>query len=402
MATITKKELIDRITENTRFFMVVLMCWILCAAITFGEAELALKERDQATSIDVIDIKDANYSPYLAYLKQNAKVPIQYVLDKFKKHDVVILGEMHEVKENLEFVRNLIEPLYRSSGVRCFVMETLKSKNNALINKLVTGKEYDQQLAMRLFRDTYWPFWGFKEYMDIVQAVWKLNHSLPAEAERFKIIGLEQDWDAYDRFFGSKSTPVVSRDEHMAKIVAKEVLEKNRKALVLIGFNHSFTHYKQPRLKDGKLVGEWPRFGYILYEEYGDRLFQICLHKWQSKLTKSSELCSLVGFIETMLSLNGNQPVGFDIENSPFAHLRDRDNYYFAYQKDVVFSDITQGYIFFKRIERLGGITWVNGFIDESNFEKAKAIAQKRGWVKPEKCNTPQQLDEKLKQIFEK
>jgi len=106
--------------------------------------------------------------------------------------------------------------------------------------------------------------------------------------------------------------------------------------------------------------------------------------------------------MEHVLKLNGNQPVGFDIENSPFAFLRDRDNYYFAYQNDVVFSDIAQGYIFLKSTKRLGGITWVKSFIDDSNFEKAKAVSLKRRWIKPGECNNPQKLDEKLKKLFEK
>ena len=372
--------------------------------LTLAESQIQNNEPNQPHPIEVSDIKDANYSAYVTYLAQHGKSPIEYVLDKFKDHDVVILGEMHEVKENLELIRDLIEPLYHKAGVKCFAMEILKSKNTVLANQLVMSKEYDQQLALRLFRDASWPTWGFKEYMDIVKEVWKLNNKLPPHAEKFKIITLHTDRDAYDRLCGSKnkSSNELPGDEHMAGILVREVLEKGEKALVQIGYNHSFTRYKQPRVKNGKLVDEWPRFGYILYEKYGDRLFQICLHLWQPKLTKSSEPSALVRFMEHVLKLNGNQPVGFDIENSLFAFLRDRDNYYFAYQNDVAFSDIAQGYIFLKSTKRLGGITWVKSFIDDSNFEKAKAVSLKRGWIKPGECNTPQQLDEKLKKLFEK
>ena len=67
----------------------------------------------------------------------------------------------------------------------------------------------------------------------------------------------------------------------------------------------------------------------------------------------------------------------------------------------MVFSDIAQGYIFLKPLAELSKIGWVKGFIDESNFEKVKAIALKRGWIKPEECNTPEQLDKKMKLIIE-
>jgi len=57
--------------------------------------------------------------------------------------------------------------------------------------------------------------------------------------------------------------------------------------------------------------------------------------------------------------------------------------------------------VFLKPLKKLNKITWAKGFINESNFEKAKVMALKRGWVKSEACNTPQQLDEKLEQFFE-
>ena len=377
------------------------ICFYFYTGLTLAEPQIQNNEPNQPHPIEVSDIKEANYSPYLSYLKEYSKTPVEYVVGKFKDHDVVILGEMHEQKENLELVRDLIEPLYHKVGVKFFAMEILKSKNMALVNKLVTGKKYDQQLALRIFRDCGWPTWGFKEYMDVIKEVWELNNKLPPKAKKVKVVPLSSDWDAYDIVSGVwTEANGKAHENHMVQILSNEVLEKGEKALVLIGYRHSFTHYKQPRLKDGKLVGEWPRFGYILYEKYGDRLFQICLHQWESKLTKSSELCTLVGFIEIMLSSNGNQPVGFDIENSPFAHLRDRDNYYFAYQKDVVFSDIAQGYIFLKPLNKLSRVKWVNGFIDESNFERAKTIALKRGWIKPQECKTPQELDEKFAVLF--
>jgi hypothetical protein len=342
-------------------------------------------------------------------LKKHAKSPVEYVLDKFKSHDVVILGEMHEQKENLELVRDLIEPLYHEAGVKCFAMETLKSKNMALVNKLVTGKKYDQQLALRIFRDQAWPTWGFKEYMDVIKAVWELNNKLPSQAQKVKVVPLSSDWDAYDIVSGVwTDADEKAHDNHMAQILSSEVLEEGEKALVLIGYNHSFTHYRFPLalVKNEEIAGEWHRrFGYILYEKYGNRIFQICLHLRHfgpERLTKQSSSVKPVihSFMERMFKMNNDKPVGFDVENSPFASLRDKGSYYFTFQKDVLFSDIAQGYIFLKPLNKLSRVTWVNDFIDESNFERAKTIALKRGWIKPQECKTPQELDRKFKFIF--
>ncbi len=333
--------------ERFKIITVVTVFWSLCAAIAFAEPQTTNKEPNQPAPIDVRDIKDANLSPYLAYLKQYAKSPIEYVLDKFKEHNVVMLGEMHGIRENLEFVRDLIEPLYHKAGVRYFAMETLKSKNITLANQLVTSKEYDQQLALRIFRDYGWPTWGYKEYMDIIKAIWELNSKLPSQAKRFKVIPLSSDWDAYDLVSGSWSNADEhTHEQHMANVLAREVLDKGEKAIVLIGYHHTFTRYRQPLVKDGKLVGERPpRFGHMLYKKYGDQIFPICLHLKHAGpelATKqpSSTHPVFIDFLERIFKLNDNQPVGFDTEKSPFADLRDRGSYYFVFQTKVVFSDI--------------------------------------------------------------
>jgi hypothetical protein len=363
--------------------------------------------------IDVNDLGVPDSSAYLAYLRQHAKTPVQYVLDKFKDHDVVILGEMHGVRENCELFADLIDPLYHQAGVRYFAMELLRHKNTPLVNQLVTGREYDQQLALRIFRDYAHPDFGYKEYMDIIKAIWQLNNKLPPQAEKFKVIALDKgDWEAID-LPTSPSTKeyeefVKAHDPFMADVLEREVLAKGGKVLVQIGYMHSFTRYR--------LVETAPRFGCILHEKYGDRIFQVCLHQphFGPEVLTGGQPTSrplIIDFIEKIMMENGNKSVGFDVEDSPFANLRDRRSLYFASNSETVFSDIAQGYIFTKPLSSLNfRMTWVNGFINEENFERAKALAQKQGWiemfekrglVKSGQCDTPEGLDKLFKLIHE-
>lgn len=388
----------------------IVICFCFYTGITLAEPQKQNIEPNQPRPIDVSDIKDANYSPYLLYLKEHGKSPIEYVLDKFKDHDVVILGEMHGQKESLELIRDLIEPLYHKAGVRYFAMEILRHKNTALVNQLVTAKEYDQQLALRIFRDFGHPNWGYKEYMDILKAIWELNNKLPAEAEKFKVVALDKgDWDAID--MPQIPSPekyeefVNAHDPFMAGVVESEVLDKGGKVLIQIGYMHSFSRYR--------LDEKASRFGYLLHEKYKDRIFQVCLHQphvGPEVLTGSppTSIPVIIDFMETVMSKNANKPVGFDMDNSPFANLKDRKSLYFASQGNIIFSDIAQGYIFIKPIRSLGKMTWVEGFIDQSNFERAKAIAEKQGWIamleksgilKHGECDTPKGLDKLFKLI---
>ena len=364
-------------------------------------------------AVDVSSLTKAHHKPFVAYLKANGKPPIEYVVDKFKQHDVVILGEGHRVRETCEFVSDLIEPLYYQAGIRYLAMEFLKYKNTSLANQLVTGETYDEELVLDLFRD-YGEIWGYQEYMDILRAVWQVNHTLPPKAKKFIVIGLDSDWDINVLRTGRSLwrlpgviQRMIARDKFMAKVLDWKVLKKDQKALVHIGGHHDFTRYRQPIVKNGELVREIPpRFGCILYEKYKDKIFQIMLHRRHSspKIIITGEAKSqppLIGFLEDVLAKNGNVPVGFDVEGTPFAPLRDSKNYLFAYQNYVVFSDIAQGYIFLKPLKKLNLVSWANGFVNEDNYEILQDHLQKRGRIKKDQRQTLEELNESMRRWHE-
>ena len=359
-------------------------------------------------AVDVNDMGNRNLDPVVSYLDKHDKRPVEYVVEKFKKHDVVMLGEMHQQREVCVLFSKLIEPLYHQVGVRNIGIEVVKYKNTESANQLVTGETFDQTQAMNLYRDGYWPTWGFKEYLDILRSVWKLNQSLPPDAERFKVIGLAPEIDAFVTLCGSPEekkkmeAKVFGSDKFMANIIAEQVLDKGEKAVVQIGNMHSFTHYRVPSGEQGTPLKEWPRMGCILHEEYGDRVFQIALHQDHFTADKNNLQPRKVldGLMEAVMAQRGNPPVGFDVVGSPFENLRDRNSYYFAFQKYVVFSDIARGYIFIKPVKKLSKTTWVDGFIGPENFKRANGIAVARGWVQEGQCKTPQQLDARFKMMF--
>lgn len=55
--------------------------------------------------------QDSIQDAAVAYLRDEAMAPDDYLVSKFKKADIVLLAEDHGVKENLDFVRNLIPKL---------------------------------------------------------------------------------------------------------------------------------------------------------------------------------------------------------------------------------------------------------------------------------------------------
>ena len=386
---------------------IVAVAW----AAANGSGERTVRTKPATTpGVDVTRLTKADEGRLVSYVKQSGKSPVAYVVEKFKSHDIVILGETHGNRDNLEFLEKLIPAAYRKAGVRCLATEFLRSRNNQRANKIVTAATYDHDAVMDLNRDYGW-IWGYKEYMDLFKAVWELNRSLPAGAEKFRIVGLDIKEDPIDTLPGSKNRSEVMRalqrrDDVMAETFIREIGRKGTKVLLHTGFHHAFTRYRQPRVLNGKLVGlVAPRLGVLLAKTYGEKVFQV---RWHSRSYAADDARGmgrprqvLGGLVDRVMAANGNRPVGFDVEGSPFAKLRDGKSYYFAFEPKVVFADINQGYVFLKPVSEFRRCRWAVGFINESNYDKARKMASFRGWVKPGEYKTPKELDARFKAIFE-
>ncbi|MFC1601081.1 hypothetical protein ACFL34_01865 [Candidatus Sumerlaeota bacterium] len=221
------------------------------------------------------------------------------------------------------------------------------------------------------------------------------------------MIGLAPDIDMHELLCGpwwakgDDFVRMVRNDKFMANVLSDEVLDRKEKALVQVGNMHSFTHYRQPAVKNGKLVAEAaPRLGHILYQKYSDRVCQVALHQWDF-MPDWGPRQPFGGLLENIFAANGNQPVGFDVVDSPFALLRDGKSYYFAHQKYVTFADVARGYVFLKPLAELNKITWINGFITKDNFEQVRGLALKKGLIKESEGKTPQELDDAMARIAE-
>lgn len=375
--------------------------------------------------IEASDIDTSDYSVFTDYLKQFGQDPAEYLVDKCKKHQLVILGESHHRIEYERFMRDIIPDLYHKAGVRYIVFESIILTHNGKTETLVTAKDWNRSLAMEIARADGYSDWGDQEYWDILKAIWKLNQTLPEGSEPMHAIGMEIPKDyKLDKLWRrnkledknliaraeSQHLFEMLRDENMAAAVKQYVLNKGGKGLVIVGMNHSFTHYEQTvlRIKDSSyampfsnspegFMNTWPRFGRILYKEYGDRIFQITLHALHPSpkhflkqfsvleeegldpavhqllsLTVPTEQPILPDLLEKIMSVRDHAPVGFDVVNSPYANLRDRFSSYFYFQPSVRFSDLSRGFIYLMPWRELTWATWMEGYISQDLYDNNK------------------------------
>lgn len=326
---------------------------------------------------------DPNWEEYSEWLLNNRVLPEDFIIQTAKKHQLTILGERHHIQENLLLLKSTIPRLYHEAGVTRIGLEVCVSEDNKALEKLVTSEQYDSDLALRIARHEGWKSWGDKEYWDILEAVWRLNRRLPDANEKMLVIGLDQGWDLpsmalagigdnaidapiWERLrllrIACDMPLMLKRDEIMARNVQKEIFEKSKRGLVLIGGNHAFVKYRQPIVIGGQIIREWSRMGFLLHHRYGEEVFQITLHGALS--------AGISDFMEQIISAGGLGPLGFEVSGSPFENLRDDKAH--PYQTGVCFGDLTLGYVFIRPRAGLTRCQWLDGYISQGMFLKDK------------------------------
>ena len=112
-----------------------------------------------------------------------------------------------------------------------------------------------------------------------------------------------------------------------AKIIQKELVKKNKKALIYAGAHHAFTHYNIPNydFEKKKLLGhEKNRMGNLIYQTIPKKVFNICLHyPWQTQKKDGEFVYPVDGIIDQIMGEFEDKRIGFDVKNSPFGLLKD-------------------------------------------------------------------------------
>jgi hypothetical protein len=321
----------------------------------------------------------ATVDELVKYLRGNWSSPEDYIVGKFKDHDVVFVGEMHRVRHDVELIHNLIPRLYKA-GVRNLGIEFADYLDQAEIDLLITAKTYDADAARRVqFRQ--FVAWGYVEYMDIYRKAWELNRSLPANAPRFRIVGLNAR--TRDDLRQAKMTPELSRqvfplgdgDAYMAGVIEKEFFAKNEKALVYCGAHHAFTRYRQPMYNFEKRTLRGladSRMGSIVHRDHPSRVLTVMLHMvFYSRDSESKWMPPAGGAIDLAMAAFPGKRVGFDVQGTPFGRLRSPGTYYTLGYDDFRLEQFCDGWIYQKPFADYEGVRVDPKFITEANIEAA-------------------------------
>ena len=348
----------------TMLFMSLFVCFTVLSAERKDETHVPdWLDSDEPIGSDQVSQKD---HPYLMqWVDRHTKPAQDYVVRLFDKHQIVIFGEEHNVKEHKDFVIDIIPRLYHEAGVRCIGWEFSWYSQNEQLEELINAPTYDDNAVLQFARERS-PDWNSKEHWEIIKAVWKLNKSLKPESEKMRLIGVSDYVDIPGSYVLLKTKSAnspefqemlkehINYDKSTALRVEEEILQKEQKGFLFFGMGHDWTHYQYPR--EVTFGISYKSMGKYLKERHGDKVFQI-------RVQASSD----PSIINRIMDCRNHTSVGFNMHDSPFANILVPVG---KGAPDVPWSKLAEGYLYLGSRASLHSNTTIKGYVTERMFHK--------------------------------
>ena len=179
--------------------------------------------------------------------------PITAILDAFRTHDIVALGEgRHNNEQGYQFRLALIRDPRFAATVNDIVVESGSSTHQNAMDRFIRGESVPDNVLRLAWQDTTVPDgpWDIPMYEEFFKAVRVVNASLPADRKLRVLLGDPPfDWEHATREEAIRIT--VQRDPFAAELIQREVLARKRRALVIYGDGH---FSRRPTLGGSSLV----------------------------------------------------------------------------------------------------------------------------------------------------
>jgi len=314
--------------------------------------------------------------------KDNSILPIpEFFKSIFKEKEIVFLGESHRIKQQVEFVSNII-PILQRQDVHILFSEFANYSDTKLADSLLTAKKYDEELVLRIIHRSDWN-WAYKEYADIYKAAWTVNQNLKQGEQAFRIIGLQpdlnysaiqtaDDWDNIEK----RKSYWNDQNNSWLNIIENEAISKNGKAIVHCGMHHSFTKYHHPIVMNGKFVRfEKDREGTTVYNKYPQKILTALIY---NPLPEKPELMGSFirpfnGVIDSLLQLLPGKlnEFGFITGKSVLGNRTDTSSFYSMGYGTLVLKDFCDAMIVVGSVCDYEPVTLIENFINEGNLENS-------------------------------
>ncbi len=194
--------------------------------------------------------------------------PIDGIINAFKTHDVVALGEGdHGNEQGAAFRAKLYRDPRFQAVVNDIVVESGNGRYQAMMDRYIAGETVPEKELRRAWLETTQPndVWDRDIYADMFRTIREINQKLPKEKQLRVLLGDTP----YPSDPANPRAPTRRSDTFPAELIEREVIAKKRKALIVYGDIHFLRRVPPPMPGQpaGTIVG--------LLETAGVKVFSI-------------------------------------------------------------------------------------------------------------------------------
>jgi hypothetical protein len=184
--------------------------------------------------------------------------PVGAIVDAFRTRPLVAIADPHGNEQVHAFRLALIRDPRLAGVVNDVVVECGTARYQDVMDRFIGGQDVADTVLRRVWEDTTQiEFdWDLPIYEEFFRAIRAVNATRPPEQRLRVVLGdPPMDWEhihSSSEYLARMAT--LSRDEHAVEVIRREVLAKNRRALVIYGGQHLLRKNAVPNASD-----EWAR-----------------------------------------------------------------------------------------------------------------------------------------------
>ncbi len=171
--------------------------------------------------------------------------PIGGMVDAFKTHDVVALGEgAHGNEQGAAFRAKLYRDPSFQNIVNDIVVECGNGRHQSMMDRYIAGETVPEKELRMAWLETTQPseVWDRDIYADMFRTIREINQKLP-KAKQLRVLLGDTPY-TYDP--ANPAAPAGRSDRFPAELIQREVIAKKRKALIVYGEMHYLRRQPEP------------------------------------------------------------------------------------------------------------------------------------------------------------
>jgi hypothetical protein len=181
--------------------------------------------------------------------------PVDGIVKLFDTYRIVMLGEIHACRQQYDLLDRLVAAPGFAERVNDIVVEFGNARYQNIVDRYIAGENVPLEQVQRAWRDPVGAFGPVSPvYGEFYAAVRAANAKLPKQRRLRVLLGDPPiNWDQV-RSREDIALFLPFRDEYYASVVRQEVLAKNRKALLIMGFGHFRRNTDRPGFIENELL----------------------------------------------------------------------------------------------------------------------------------------------------